>query len=258
MNQSGVYGANIPVWTDDLWRLVDLGGFQWMVVRSDVGPGEARLASERGIEVLLQFPDHFNKHPWSHPGQYAVEAFRKAQAFKPFARYIILDNEPNLYPERAGQWYAEQFTRWFRAVVAVFRFFDHESYWRILFPGLCFLPDRNPELWLRINAENLRETWGVCSHDIWQSWGQLYDPHFGKAHDLVWSIYPPARVFITEYANSLPGLSENDKATQYCHFLSTLPRNVQCACLFILGGTEDWRDFWLTEGVARVLRGCGS
>jgi hypothetical protein len=103
----------------------------------------------------------------------------------------------------------------------------------------------------------------ACSNVYWQRPNQLKDPSFGGSFQDVhnWSQLP---VVITEWANSLahdnPAPHRNTIVAamrkdypQWLGWLATFGY-VEAAYVFILGGTEDWEGFRVTQTIVEVMR----
>jgi len=252
-SKSGVYGANITHWQNSHWELLDQGRFTWAIVRSDCDPDIARACHQRDIQVIVQFPDRFNAGDIPHPEEYAEDCILKLHEFAEHSSIAILDNEPNLSAERCSRWWAEEYTRWYRALVACFRYHDRECHWKLVMPAMTGTARYNPLDWIRINRENFDESDSISAHCYWQTPTQMTFRNYGGYHRLLHQYYPVKRIFITEYGNSNPEASPTDRASQYPAYLVTLPDYVTAAFVFILGGTPEWSLFHLTPEIARAL-----
>jgi len=222
-------------------------------VRADTDDEMAAWCQENGLEVIVQMPDHFNKGHPTEPGEYARRSHNILESFIPYSHVAVLDNEPNLPADRCGNWWAERFTRWYRAVAACFRFQDDAGHWRLIMPGLCCAPNRNIDYWLHVGRENYLESDAASAHCYWQNPNQMADPYYGRQYELVRRLYPTKPVYVLEYGNSSPYAGDFDKEVEYKSFVAGLPHYVPAAHLFILGGTETWKHFHLTHRVAEAL-----
>jgi len=253
IEKSGVYGSNVGIWSDRDKKLFKLGRFRWAVVRTDTDVRMADFAKTLGATVIMQFPDEFNTGRWPDPGDYARHCYEVLSRFTRFSNIVTLDNEPNVHPTKCGRWYAEEFCRWYRAVVACFRYLDPASHWKLLFPGLCPLPWHNVGLWYEINEENIVESDGIAWHAYWQTLPQFDSTTYGENYLPVPEYFKAKGLYITEYGVAPGVLDEEDKISLYPEFIKRLPDYVHCACVFILGGTHHWRDWWITERIALAL-----
>lgn len=251
--KSGIYCPNTNRWTDEEKHLITLGNFTWAVCRTDCSVSDVTWLKHQGIEIIMQLPDFFADHCHFDPGTRALLVYRELRPFTPLSHYAVLDNEPNLHQDRCRDWFAEQFCRWYRSVVATFRFYDPGSMWKLIFPGLCLSEERNWRYWLQINQENIRESYAVGMHPYWQGSRQMVDRLQLLGSPKLSYLTLGRSLFCLEYGNSLPGCGETEKITQYTTFINALPEIVTCANLFIAGGTEDWRHFWLTPNIATAL-----
>jgi len=255
IEKSGIYGSNVGIWSDRDKKLFKLGRFKWAVVRTDTSETMADFCRSLGATVIMQFPDVFNTGRWPDPGDYARHCIEVLSRFVRFSDIVALDNEPNVHPAKCGRWYAEEFCRWYRAVVACFRYHDPGSYWKLLFPPLCPLPWHNPGLWWEINYENVIESDGVALHTYWQTYSQFDDLNFGENYRTLPGYIQEKGVYILEYGSAPNDLDEEDRIEMYPQFIKRLPNYIKCACAFILGGTHHWRDWWITGRIALALRG---
>lgn len=250
---SGIYGANIPQWSEDHWYLVGLGSFKWAVVRTDCNPDVAKTLYELGIEVILQMPDGFNQNPYQSPAAWARRCWCDAQKFKEFSDIICLDNEPNLCQVEHSPWYAEQFCRWYRAVLALWRFEDPGGRWKVLFPALSPTQHLHPEMWFNISEENVHESDALAAHSYWPGSILPGSPYQDEFHCMMHNLAPDKDIYILEYGSPSTICGDEAKAQSYNRFLKSLPDYVKCACAFILGGTPEWSDWFITEKIAQML-----
>jgi len=251
--RSGIYGANVASWSSTQWGLLDTGRFSWVVIRTDCSPEMALLARQRGLKVVMQFPDRFNQHRGDSPAGYAVECHERLKPFAEYSSLAVLDNEPNLIDPKGHWWYADQFCRWYRAVVAEFRYQDPSVPWQIVFPAMASAPQLGFDRWLEVNEENIRESAGVGSHCYWYTREQLTEPYWGGSWRQVAKVYPWQRIFVLEYGVLPPGPEEIEKAQLQADFVRSLEEPVVMAAKFILGGTKEWEPHWLTERQAKAL-----
>ncbi|MCL5026633.1 MAG: hypothetical protein M1531_09105 [Chloroflexi bacterium] len=253
IERSGIYGANDIGWPDRLWNLVELGTFRWMVVRADSGPSIAARARAMELKVIVQMPDHFNRGSWDAPGDHAQKCHLALKPFEPFSGLAVLDNEPNLVARKGSRWYAEEFCRWYRAVVAEFRYQDSASPWELIFPGMAMTPLLDIDYWMEVNRENIQESRGIGVHCYWYNRSQLDEPYWGGSWRQVASMYPDRELYILEYGELPPGSLGSGMAQNQADFVADLTDPVVCACKFILGGTKEWQHFFLDEAQAKAL-----
>jgi len=246
-SKSGAYGPNVKEWGATNWQRIRDGKFAWVLVRADSDRAMARRAQEEGLEVVVQFPDHFNTSELLPPGMHAWNCYDRLREFAPYSDLVVLDNEPNLHPEASGDWYAERFTRWYRAVAASFRFFDDAGHWQLIMPAMCPAPGRNLEYWHHINRENFLESEAIGVHCYWQDGNQLGDPRYGRLYAYLHRLYPGKPIYVLEYANSSDYATGEFKAREYAQFIVGLPSYVRAAFAFILAGTEEWQKFFLSD-----------
>jgi len=249
----GAYGSNTWLWdTTDYWKL-DVAKFKWAVVRLDTTPEVCQALASRGVKIILQAPDIFNKG-MVDPGIYARNVWEKAWLRARWARYIVLDNEPNLYIDRASRWWAEQYTRWYRAVMATFRYYDsYTCHFRIIHPAFVSHEAHNFETWLAITQENQIESDAVSAHCYWEQHDLMTDLEFGGSWLRVKGQYPHKPLFITEFCPAIPGLSPQEKAQEIGLYLNFTTEDVVAVCYFILGGTKDWEKYHLSAEEAKEI-----
>jgi hypothetical protein len=206
-----------------------------------------------GIRVIMQLPDLFNHDPWHDPNSWARECHVVLAPFAPYSDLVCLDNEPNLYLDGSNWWWAGEYTRWFRAVAASFRYWDKACHWKLVFPALCGNPKRNFDGWLKENAENIRECEYTAVHCYWQNKEQLVQEPYGLGYLAYHRAYPDRPLLMLEYGNSADWAGDKEKCAEYPAYVASLPDYVKAACAFILGGTEDWKQFHLTIAQADAL-----
>lgn len=251
--KSGIYGANVPSWAESHFELVKKGKFQWAVIRSDSLPSNAAKLRQLDIEIVMQFPDTFDCGSFPPPGDLGREMVNALRPFAAFSRIVCLDNEPNWAIARSSNWYAEEFTRWYRALAASFRYWDRACHWQLVFPALIGHPERNFEYWLHISKENIVESEYTAVHCYWATDIDMFRKLHGRLYQSYHEAYPTKRLMILEYNSCKPGVTEDELCHQLPEYLRSLPDYVQCACYFILGGTEEWQKFFLTPRVAETL-----
>ena len=251
----GLYGPNRPSWRDADYEALVRSKVSWVVWRLDADPSAPKALAAMGIQPIAQALDRFSGAAWLDPARQATSDYEVVQRTCPPGTPFVPDNEPNLNPLRAGNWYAEQWTRYLRAYMAVWRWLDAAGAYPLVTPALAVGPDRNGELWLDIGAENLSEANGQGMHAYWQNEVSIQNPHFGAPWELGRRRLVVPKHYVIEYANTLPDLTHADTLDQYETFLRGLPAHVRCACLFGLNLTPDWDRFAVSEPVLDWLAG---
>jgi len=249
----GIYGSNIFFWPDHHFKLIKDGGFSSVIVRTDTSPDIARSLMQMGYRVIIQTLEDFAGNPWADPRGCAEKYYRRAAPFTNFSDILIIENEPNVFLGRHTRWYAEQFTRYIRAVWAHFKWLDPGSYWKLVSPAMAVPPDREPKMWYDISKDTLELFDYIGVHAYWQFNWQVEHPDWGRQYEFVHDLFPDKEIIITEYGHSHPNASNKDKVESYIEFLTNLPTYVESAHLFILGGTDDWKIFHLNEEIADKL-----
>lgn len=245
----GLYGPNKPQWTDGVYQDIDRAKVKWVVWRTNTDPDAPQILANAGYNVIAQAPDRFSNDEWLDPAYQAGQDYNiVAATCRPGTPYVP-DNEPNLNPLRAGAWYAEQWTRYLRAYMAVWRWLDAAGHYPLVTPALAVGPDRNGSLWHHTGSENEREADSRGLHAYWQVHEQIADPNFGAPWKLIPNTITDSDLYVLEYANTLPELTHAQTLPEYETFLRSLPPNVHCACLFGLDLTHDWDRFRITEPV---------
>lgn len=251
----GLYGPNRPKWGDEVYMAYQRARVAWGVWRLDADPAAPKALAAIGVQPIAQAVDRFNANAWLNPAHQAVQDYNVVSATCPDGTPFVPDNEPNLSPLRAGTWYAEQWTRYLRAYMAVWRWLDHAGRYPLITPALAVGPDRNGDLWHVVGHENLVDADGQGLHAYWQYAGQIEQGHFGSPWHYVPTIGRPKQLYVLEYANALPRLTHEQTLDQYETFLRALPTEVVCAALFGVGLTPDWDRFGITEPVLDWLAG---
>lgn len=251
--KSGIYLPNDSQLRSGHFDLLRAGQFKWAVARFGFAQGQLEEQTEQGLTIIMQAPDHFSDAPFSDPWAYAAWCYQQLMSYEGISTIAVLDNEPNLDVCRSSLWHAEQFCRWYRAVVAHFRYLDPGSHWRLPFPALVAHPLSNWSAWLAINEENIDESDGLAWHSYWQTPDQMFSPDWAWGFEEASKEFGGPDVYITEYSNSAPDTPGVVQGEQYQQFLKQLPDYVQMAAKFILGGTEVWRSFWLTPEIAQAI-----
>ena len=174
---------------------------------------------------------------------------------------VEIHNEPNHCAGIEG-WGHEfehiaNFQCWYMAVYWLLRReFPHE--FATCYPGLANGDAHNDFEWYLRSGRALEVSDYVGVHTYWQgehhldwTWGLRYAQHFRR--------FTPERMMITEYGDSsFAGhgfdASEEARARRVYEWLVRVRQNrVAGAFWFILGGTEDWRGFRLTERIAEAM-----
>jgi len=252
--QHGIYGANSPWWDEHLFGLIERGGFSSIIVRTDTSPDVARRLYDAGYKIIIQTIENFAGNCWANPYDCALKYFHRATPFAAFSNVLIIENEPNISLGRHTWWFAQQFTRYIRAVWAVFKWLDPGSHWTLVSPAMAVPLDRDPFEWYRTSQHALELFDIIGVHCYWQYDWQRESADWGKQYEALHDIFPNKKIMITEYGNSLPEASWEKRADDYVKFLSDLPDYVESAYLFILGGTQNWNIFHLNEAIADRLK----
>ena len=249
----GIYVSNRAQLTEEEYQLVRDGRFRKAIVRLDTSVDVAARLEDMGLEIFIQATDMFNRST-SDPALYARTIWDRLQVFQPFARWITLDNEPNLFPEKAGQWWAEQYTRWFRAVMAAFRYYDgYTCHWKLIHPAFCQQPGRYSKQWIKTCRENILESEAMSAHCYWTEGVGIKSPLGGYSYEAYRKLYPNHPLYITEYNPNVIWFSDEQRAAQAVEYLDSVQRVAEGAFWFILGGTQTWKRFWLSSRVSHLL-----
>jgi hypothetical protein len=249
----GLYGPNKPTWTEEAKTDILNSRVSWVVWRTDSDPSAPQWAFEHGLNVIAQDSDGFNGDPYLDPVDQVADAFAFISKHCPPGTLFVPDNEPNLHPKTATAWHAEQWTRYFRAYMAYWRYLDPGGRYPLITPALSVGPDRNGALWHQTQNENLLEADGVGLHAYWQLPEQITDEAFGAPWELLPNHAVTDPTYVLEYGNTLPGLTHADTLDQYTAFLRELPASVKCAALFGVDLTDDWIRFRITRDVIEWL-----
>ena len=249
----GLYGPNREYWDDQVYRDIADARVRWVVWRADADTTAPGKLANMGVNVIAQCPDAFGDDPHLDPALECQNLFAEVSQYCPPGTPVVFDNEPNLNPLRAGSWFAEQWTRYARAYMATWRYYDSGGQFPVVLPALAVGPDRNGSLWNQTQTENLTEADGIGLHAYWQSADQIQQPHFGRPWHLIPLHLEYRPKYVIEYGNTLPGLTHSATLDQYELFLGGLPSTVRCACLFGLHLTDEWNRFRITRDVIEWL-----
>jgi len=162
----------------------------------------------------------------------------------------IADNEPN-HPDRSyadPDAYAKRLAR----VLAAFR--ATYSTLPLVSPPMIVMCET--ERWLAA-IEPVCQAYEVeyrGAHAYWQ-FGNYSEIGWGKSIDAYQTICPGACWIVDEVGDATPMRSPGDKAVTTLAVLDWLQRrgDVEAATVFIAGGTEDWRAFWLPADECEMI-----
>lgn len=288
---TGAHMANGPIAPEDL-RLFTIGDFRAgkvMHYHHAADVLNVKTAGGEVVHVTARLPDFPLPNTSDLPGVYARMCMESIRRMYPVGvRDWQVDNEPqytwgNL---RAGPWRYQYYMRLaveeLRHSIAAAGF---EGV-RLLSPPLSWSPalwrkdlgSGNPtdwtlDEWLQAftyrpyaGAPNMWQCFdGVSANCYWQNERQMKDGSFGahfiRLHEMAGGQLP---IVITEAGNSLrdkkprPTDAEIEAAQvrdypAYVDYVSMYPF-VESVHFFILGGTDDWAGFHLTEPICEALR----
>lgn len=251
----GLYGPNRNSWSNAVYEAYRRARVSWGVWRLDADPTAPGKLRDMGVQPIAQAIDRFNGNAWLDPAHQVIQDYNVVSLTCPPGTPFVPDNEPNLNPLRAGTWYAEQWTRYLRAYMAMWRWHDHAGRHPLITPPLAVGPDRNGSTWHSIGRENLQEADGQGLHAYWQYPDQTADSGFGQPWSLLPNDIRGTNLYVLEYSNTLDALTHEQTLDQYEAFLAGLPASTRCAALFLLDPTADWQRFALSEAVLDWLAG---
>lgn len=251
--RNGIYMPNAQAIPADAIRRYHQAKFTWAVVRTDSHPDIARFASQRGARVIMQAPDCYNRYPPPSPWRHAQNILEALMPYIPYSDIVCLDNEPNLGAVTGTQWHAEQFTRWYRALVATFRFIDTHCRWRLAMPAICHPFTADARAFLTVGKENFLESEFISVHVYWNGHGHFVAGAPQETIQPYLDLYPAYPLLITEYGDADPTTPDHQEAQDYYNFVLLQPDRVLASCKFILHGTQDWQHFYLTDMQAQKL-----
>ena len=244
-----LYGPNRPHWEPSTYVRLRRSGVRRVVWRTDSDVVAPHQLHNLGVDVVAQAPDRFGDRAYTDPTNAVGDAWTVVSRTCWPGTPVVLDNEPQRRSDRAGQWYAEQYTRYLRAVHARWRWIDHEGHYPLVTPGLATGPDRNGRTWHQVGSENLLEAAGIGLHAYWEDSPSADAPEFGCP----WELLPPAGdgkpLWILEFGNTRRGFTHEDHLPEYERWLRRLPDTVQLAALFLLDGTTDWPQYEISDRV---------
>ena len=252
-DRNGIYMPNRSGVTSHDRDLLDKARFRWAVVRTDSTFLIARLCQKQGMKVIVQCPDHWNKDPFADPIAWAKECLKAAKPFAEFSNIICLDNEPNLAGIHGGRWFAEEWTRWYRAMAAYFRYIDKRCHWRLVYPAICQPDSQLGDDWLEVGIENQKESEFVGAHVYWPGHEAYQDGSALRQIDAYLVHHPAPNILVLEYGDGDFRTPDGVEADDYADFVKAAPDQVKACCKFILSGTAEWEDFVLTDLQAERL-----
>lgn len=250
---NGIYMPNQNFISAEAQSRFEQAKFQWAVVRTDSDPALARWCRDHGARVIMQLPDHFNRYPPQDPYRYAFDCLKALAPYEPFSQIACLDNEPNLGSSTGSWWFAGEFTRWIRGVHANFRWLDKKCYWELAFPAICHPWDYLGREFLSVGMENLRECEWVGVHVYWAGHDDYVADRAAITLQPYQELVPQAKLLVLEYGDGDPRTPDEREALDNQSFILHLPAQVHGACKFILAGTDEWGQFFLTDLQARLL-----
>lgn len=261
-NNIGVHFTNLPVPTTEHYRLLRLcrpGTIKtliWPAGGTDTLATHHILREEHPDATIIArlFAD-MTGGPWT--ADEFVERFApQVNATAGLVDYYEVHNEPNLDPALAG--YSEgwgptrddfvAFAAWARDVLAGLRAACPHA--RFMFPGNA-IPHNYIRFW-EVCKDTIREfdAWGV--HCYWQ-YDHHLDPYWGACYQMAHAMAPEMPLYVTEFGDSTPGRGITGKLQRYIEWYGALPAYVRGSACFILGGTDDFAGFNLTEDACRVI-----
>lgn len=252
-DRNGIYMPNLDYIPSKAQARFDTAKFQWAVVRSDSAPSIAQWCTRRGARVIMQLPDHFNHYPPMDPFHYARICLRALQPFEPFSIQVCLDNEPNLAAIHGGRWFAEEWTRWIRAVHANFRWLDKACHWQLVYPAICHPHTNLGQYWIETSIEPMRKCDYVGVHVYWPGHDDYQDGLAIRQIQAYLGRLDGSNILVLEYGDGDFLTPDATEADDYTDFVSTAPDQVKACCKFILSGTTEWEDFFLTDLQAERL-----
>lgn len=238
--KNGIYLPNTPTMSMQAADKFRRGNFSWAVRRPELHPEYWRWMQEIGVTIIMQGHDHFSGEIWRSPAETAIWTIQRYERERVTDELIVPDNEPNLQ-HPLSQWHAEQWDRYYRAYKAIHTWKDHEGHYPLITPAFSpQLPD-GLQMYEEVFFANVQKPLRVGLHCYWQTREQLGDQirrvaWWNKRADVEGFL-----VYILEYCNTDSEVNSTDKAHQYRLFLQSLGDKVECACLFILDGTPDWK-----------------
>ncbi len=205
--------------------------------------------------VARLFAD-MNGGPWP-ANDFATQFIPRIREVESYINAVEVHNEPNIDKSKAG--YSEgwgptaedgqAFAVWADSVRVLLK--AQAPGVKLVFPGQAVLPDF-VDFWRPcLSVIRKFDYWGV--HCYWQ-YGNQTSKEWGEAYKLAHDMLPDMKIIVTEFGDSTPGRSFEDKTAGYLEWYKSLPDYVEGSALYILGPTEEWKDeFTITEGMARAI-----
>ncbi len=247
----GLHARNDTAFTETDYQVIRTARIETLKIMdfTHVSVLERLRRETPGIEFIVRlFDDRISgNHTHPTPSQFVGKFVPRINELRPFATKFEIHNEPNHYQGIEG-WGnsdadAQDFRLWYLTVLAGLR---QACPWASFgFPGLALnYPHRDME-WLDICRDAiLASDWLGC-HTYWQ-YGNMFSKDWGLRFVLYRQRFPTKMIEITEFANSTPGLSRQDMASQYAAYYQRLQQYpyVRSASSFICSSPDPtWLPF---------------
>lgn len=249
----GIYAPNTQDWSQRALNILEDDTFSWVVLREDQSKAKAEWLHHLGKRIILQATDHFNGDPHQAPGRIARELWALAQGFREYAAKIVLDNEPNYQPQGQDRWFAEQYARYYRALVAYWQWLDDGSRWELVSPAFVWSPFHNPLYWQQVLATTIYAP-NMGAHSYWQTLSQRQSPDWALPWRKATRPYRNSDVFVLEMGCTNPMLTPVQRAQEEITFIRENVAEVVMLTRFILEGTSEWQFHFLTDDQLELYR----
>lgn len=251
-DRNGIYGPNTHVWTPQDFERIERGAFRHALVRTDVAKEALYDLRHQGIEIVHQLPDHWASDPHDSPTAGFLRLMEALEGRAEKGEPAVPDNEQNLQA-RLSYWHAEQWTRYYRALWALWKWHDPAQHTPIIYPAVSPNDPVSVLVWASITTYNPEWLWQYGAHCYWQNNDQL-QTQLDRLHYIAnVAPLPHGAIHVLEYANTDPNVPEEEKARQYVRFLTEVPEEVLDCYLFMLGGTPEWAAYFPSDVVLDAL-----
>lgn len=191
--------------------------------------------------------------------QLMVRKIQEAITFPLAGCHVVIQvhNEPNHVAgvEGFGADRAWQFYRWYMATLYMLRYYLIGTGVRYTFPGLALNHPREDE-WVQMLSQTraAQDSDFLGVHCYWQG-----DNHLADMWGLHYKAYQHLQVpmMVLEYGDSSfenpPLFNPQERPRRVYEWLKRASPNLAGAFYFILGGTPDWKGFFLDEATADAM-----
>lgn len=261
---------NGPITLDDLC-LYKSGGFKTALLMWYHTPDDVARVREAGAEHIVvrlwdsEFAGADGRKYLPSFTDYAHRAVSTIRAFYSLGvRDFQMDNEPNItWPEHGQNEWSYQW--WANLALPVIRSLTTGMQYRLGFAPMSLATEHGPNRWYSACRALMGRFDFIAAHAYWQAERHITSAQFGGFPFTVHQYAPDKPILVTEWASSISQTNpapdrerrEQIMVEQYPVWLAwarTQPY-IEAAHCFLIGGTQDWYGFKLTERIVEAMRG---